>query len=177
MSSSPDILQELITRFASMAWSTASESTVLRFIWSCQIIEVLANREKYFEVSGDCTVIPCAFTFCTVNDFGLFSSFMVQFEIIKHNISIYTPFICAAFKSRTEYNNVQRFSAPATVILTIMSSSFHCFKFFGDVISSLSSHCAISMDIPDPLSLPFFIVHCFRQIIRSTPISAQSCCM
>ena len=34
--------------------------------------------------------------------------------------------------------------------------------------SSSSWCCAISMDIPDPLSPPFPIVHCFRQIFRAT---------
>ena len=34
--------------------------------------------------------------------------------------------------------------------------------------SSSSSNRAISTDIPDPLSLPLPIVHCFRQVFRAT---------
>ena len=44
------------------------------------------------------------------------------------------------------------------------------------IISASSCH-AISMDIPDPLSPPLPIVHCFRQVFRATSVSAQSCCI
>ena len=50
--------------------------------------------------------------------------------------------------------------------------------------SSSSSSCrAISTDIPDRLSPPLTIVHCFRQVLRKLLpvgphlVSAQSCCM
>ena len=36
------------------------------------------------------------------------------------------------------------------------------------ILLSSSSHRAISTDIPDPLSPPLSIVHCFQQVLRDT---------
>ena len=59
----PDTLEELLIGFASMAWSTATESV----IWDRPdlTIEVLTTQMKCFEPSGYCTVINCTFIFCT----------------------------------------------------------------------------------------------------------------
>ena len=41
----------------------------------------------------------------------------------------------------------------------------------------ITSSCrAINTDIPEPLSPPLPIVHRFRQVLRATPVSTQSCC-
>ena len=50
-----------------MAWGTVSEFPVL----DLPDIEVLATREKVFEVSGYCTLINNLFIFRTANGFWL----------------------------------------------------------------------------------------------------------
>ena len=45
-----------------------------RLIWSCLIVELLATWAKFFELSGYCTVINCAFNFCRT-----------QFKFVWHN--------------------------------------------------------------------------------------------
>ena len=44
-------------------------------------------------------------------------------------------------------------------------------------ISSSSSCCAASTDIPDPLSPLLPIIHCLRQVFKTTSVSSHSCCM
>ena len=60
VTSSPDTLWELLTGFASMAKSTASESMVLGFI---ELTEVLATGTKLFQPSSYSTVTNCGLTF------------------------------------------------------------------------------------------------------------------
>ena len=69
------------------------------------------------------------------------------------------------------------FSLSQSVILSVLSREEIYLSISGNVRRVLtfvihciciSSCCAISMDIPDPLSLPLPIVHCFQQVLRAT---------
>ena len=86
--------------------------------WSYVIVEVPTTQTKFLEPSGYCTAIVCTFIFCTTNVFGCFHSIMVQFECIKHKflIRLCCMFICAAFKSHTEWIN-SHVSTPTIMIL------------------------------------------------------------
>ena len=66
MMSSPDALCTLLIRFASMAWTTASESS-FRPTWLCLIITILATQPKFLEPCGYCTVINYTFSFHVTN--------------------------------------------------------------------------------------------------------------
>ena len=55
----------------------------VRPAWPSLIIKVLAFRVKFFELSGYCTLIDYAFTFCTRNVFVRFHNIMAQFKWIK----------------------------------------------------------------------------------------------
>ena len=78
---SPDILWVLLTRLASLALSTASESMVLGLpdtVWSLMFLwpeQIHLNH----------VVNNCIFTFCTANDFGCFRDIMVQFKLAEFN--------------------------------------------------------------------------------------------
>ena len=61
--SSPDILSVLLIGFASMAWSTALESTVLGLL-------VLAWWLRFFQPKQN--FLNCLVTFCTINVFSCF---------------------------------------------------------------------------------------------------------
>ena len=52
-------------------------------IWHCLIVEVLANRVKFIQPSGHCTVIHCAHTFLPCV-FRRLHEVIVQFELRKH---------------------------------------------------------------------------------------------
>ena len=71
----------LLTGFASLAWSTALESTILG--WPCLIIGVLATRAKFLQLSGYYTVIKHTFTFCTRNIFDSLCGVMARFKLVK----------------------------------------------------------------------------------------------
>ena len=60
-----------VSEFAFMTWSTAFRPT-----WLCPIVRVLVIQVNFLEPSGYYT--------CTTNVFKGFSSFIVQFEFIKH---------------------------------------------------------------------------------------------
>ena len=94
----PDTLWVLLSGFASMAWSTASESMVL------DLPDLDWSRAKFLEPSVYCIVITCIFTFHTRNGFG-------------SRIRLPCTFICVAFKSHSEWSNTQRFSVLTVTIL------------------------------------------------------------
>ena len=70
-----------------MAWSMASESTVLDLSNHVLSVKVLATQAKFLQPSDYCTVINCAFILFTTNVFDYFHGIMAQFEFAKHNFS------------------------------------------------------------------------------------------
>ena len=61
-----------------------------RLTWPCQIIEVLATRAEFFQLSGYWSMINFAFTFRTTNDFGvLCDGVMTQFKLVEHKLLNY----------------------------------------------------------------------------------------
>ena len=83
----PDTLRVLLARLALMAGSTVSKSS-FRLTWRCLIIEAFATLAKCLELSGYCTMINCASTFCTINVFGYFRGIMSEFELMKHKFEV-----------------------------------------------------------------------------------------
>ena len=64
--------------------------------WFCLIINVLANRDKFIELTDYCTVNTCAFIFRTKNVFGFFSKENKHYLRVSDVFSI---FICLYSKN------------------------------------------------------------------------------
>ena len=61
--------------------------------WPYLIIKVLATWSKFLkEPSGYCTLINCAFTFCTRNVIDCFYIVMALFKLLKHKFPKLTMF-------------------------------------------------------------------------------------
>ena len=146
----------LLAESISMVGSTVSELTLLG-------LYDLASRVELLEPAGYySTVINCIFTFCP-NILGCFCCVKVQFELIKHKFQIRLrySFICAAFKSQTEWSNttcqrtttillrlkIDPVSYPAraeglvnsTTILHTIAHTYDCLNCFVYVISVLQT--------------------------------------
>ena len=112
---------QILSVLASFAWSTASESTFLG----------LLNRAFSFissESSSYCIVINYVFTFRTINVFLAASAALWSSSnsiSLSSRIRLLWMFICAAFKSHTEWSNAQRVSVPNATILLMTASTFH----------------------------------------------------
>ena len=107
----------ILAKFASTAWGTALESTVLglpHFTWSSTFLQFKAT---FVTPSRYCIVINYVFTFHTTNVFGGFRGIMAQFEILEHKFNY------ANFKSHTEWSNV-----PTTTILQTSAVTHHDFE-------------------------------------------------
>ena len=90
MQSLPDTHSVLLTRFASMSWSTASESIILGLLdlsWSLKFLQL----EQNFLNSGYLTVINCTSTFTFIfpmkNILACFRDVIYQFKLVKHKFS------------------------------------------------------------------------------------------
>ena len=99
--SSPDTLQELLTKFTSMAWSMASESTVLLDLaWSSQFLQCEGNFFNHLWLTKPSPFMQQMFL---VTSMALFSSCQIR---------LCCTFICVAFKSHVKWSNVQCVSEP-----------------------------------------------------------------
>ena len=122
MPSSPDTLPVLLSGFASIAWGTLSESTLLglpNLAWSSRFFRSEQNSWTIWLQSYDQLRLheKCFF-----------------FRLLRCYDPIWTRKACADFKSHTEWSNVQRNSAPTTTILPTLVVSFHSFNYFGHMI-------------------------------------------
>ena len=116
MSSSPDTLQVLLTRFVFMVWRTASESIVLDLpdlAWLSRFLQPQRNFFSYLII-----VINCNFIFCSTNICDCFGDIIAQFELVKPRIRRRWTFICVAFKPNSECRNALRIRVPTTRILS-----------------------------------------------------------
>ena len=111
LSSSPDMLQVLLVRFVSMAWSMALESMPLHPPDLWLIVDFLTTLRKFLEPPGYCTVINWAFIFFQMF-FGCFCGVMAQFELVSMNSWIRSCRM--SFKSHTEWSRAQCISTPTT---------------------------------------------------------------
>ena len=78
MPNSPDTLRMLITRFASIIWSTASESS-FKPTWPWRLLQPKQNFLNH--------MVNYVFIFCTTNIFGCFHT--INFQIRLHHLFIW----------------------------------------------------------------------------------------
>ena len=112
-----------------------------RSTWPGQIIEIFATQVKFFEPFGYCTLTNCTFTFCTTNVFSWFCGIMSQFELVKCkilNLIMLQVHLRIFLKSYTKWNYAC-VSTPATTILLVTASTYHCLNCFGHVIYALQT--------------------------------------
>ena len=137
--------------FASMVWSTASESTAL-----------IATREKFLELSRYCTVINCTFTFRTANVFGYFRSVMDQFELVKQKFPMKTTLnvhLCSFhITRRKKMLNVSAHQIPWYTILLITADMFHGLSCFDHMINA-SQTSIYYQNIAELLTYFSMIIH------------------
>ena len=103
--------------------------------WLC-LIKVLATQVKFFEPSDYCTIINCAFTFCTINIFGCFCDIVAQFKLVKHkflNLITLHIYLCS-FQITHGWSNTRYVSTPTTTTLTTTAGTFHSLNCFGHII-------------------------------------------
>ena len=104
------------------------ESLCFRPTTNVFIIDVLANKGKFLERFGYCTVLICDFTFNTTKDFGCFINLISQFKL-KFRIMLQYMFIWVAFWSHTEWSNAQSARAPTTTILPNTAGTWNGYSF------------------------------------------------
>ena len=114
----------------------------------CQIIEVIATQAKFLGPSSYSSEINCAFSFCTKTVFGCFNGVIAQYQNISRSFRIWLHclFICATFKSPTEWSNVQHVSALTNYWDTTNHIGYHLTAQSPDILTTnfhLSKYCKI----------------------------------
>ena len=102
----------------------------------------------------------CIYNFIVWSDFNLshnsqWNSFFTKSCQVRYSANLLHSLLMWLIVLSLSLCNVHSLVCWVLSIMTLMSSS------------SSSSHRAISTDIPDPLSSPFSIVHCFQQVFRN----------
>ena len=81
---SPDIIKVLVAGFVNYCSEIDVKIHVFRPTWSCLIVQILAIRTKFLELSGYCTVINSLFTFLLTNPLCCFHSVTALYEAVKY---------------------------------------------------------------------------------------------
>ena len=122
-------LQMWLTKFASMAWSRASESMVFgqpNFAWSLMFWQPKRNFLNHWVTVVNCTVQP--FNKC-------------HWLVLWHYGLVWTckgwMFIYVAFKPHTQWINTQHVNAPTTTILPTTADTSHDLNCFSHGIYKL----------------------------------------
>ena len=92
MLNSPDTLRILLAGFAFITWSMASKCIVLGHPDLYLIIDIVANRAKFLQTSGYCTVVNYAFTFCKMNISDFLHGVIAHFELVKRKFLNWSTF-------------------------------------------------------------------------------------
>ena len=141
MPTSANILQVLLARFTALASSTLSESTALGLLdlaWSSRHLQSERNFLKHLVTVHWST----ALSLLTQQIFSIASAVL---WLCSNSLSItsrirrFCTFICVAFKSYTVWINVQRVSAPTTLIKLTPTSTYHGLNRFGHEIYILQT--------------------------------------
>ena len=103
--------------------------------WPCLIVEVLAIWVKFLE--------PSNHSFYLTNIFDCFHSVMAPVQTCKVCKFLCCSFICAAFKSYTEWSNAQHVSTPSTMILLITVGTLQRLKCFGHLVYVLQTRIVL----------------------------------
>ena len=132
MTSSPDTLRVIFTRFASL---------VCRMVWESIVLGLpdLAGSSWFLQLKRNFLNLLASVLWST-NVFGCFCGVMSQFELVKHKFSSVT------FTSQTEWTNNQHVSAPTTMILPTAGGTFgHVIK-----VSQTSTYQNIAKHLTHP---------------------------
>ena len=127
---SPDTLRVLLARIASLAWSTASKSTVFGrpgLTWSSSILQPEQwNFFNHLLIVRRSTVTSL---------FALWMLLVVFLALWPKVRSRWCcTFVCVAFTWHTEWSNTQRVSAPTTTLLATTVATFHSLNWFDHLI-------------------------------------------
>ena len=93
--------------------------------WLCLIVKVHSTRVESFQPSLYCTVVNCAFSFCTAVVFGRFDGVIAQFEVVRQkfpNLSTLNIHLCS-FQITHGVNQCTKCQRSPTTILPTTAST------------------------------------------------------